>query len=91
MLLIVTGIIKDPPLNSSLRFNAVMSVKSLPKIYPQYCENSPFLWSFETFLAIDKVYLTDNLTKQGTDLFMQIIPVESLNDAKLFKTNLKSS
>jgi putative ABC transport system permease protein len=87
MLLTVTAIVKDPPFNSSIDFNAVMSVNSLPVIYPPYRLPGPFFWSFETFVIMNGVMPDDLMNRTASVLFFRSIPAEGIKEAQdIFKS-----
>ncbi len=81
IILNVTGVIKDPPSNSTLRFNAVMPISSMSIIYPPYQNSGPFFWNYDTFLMIRDCNLND-LEKKAKKVLIDHLPSESITEAK---------
>ncbi len=90
MLLTVTAVVKDPPANCSIKFNAVMSVKSLPTIYPPYRESGAFFWNFESFVSLDDIQPDTAMNRLASEIFLQHIPESAIKEAQsIFKSKFE--
>lgn len=87
LLLTVTAVVSDPPFNSSITFNAVMSVNSLPVVYPPFSQPGAFFWSFETFVSVKGVIPDSLMNRKASQIFLASIPSDAVKEAReIFKS-----